>query len=342
MSEISGGPRPSALRPVSRRVLTSTATISPPALTVAARAVARDGNRARRARAAPAARRPGCPGCRGRRAPACRSRRASHGPGRRAPRARARGPARAASRPPAGTHARHFLLPLRPIIRTTQIPHAARTDRRLAQMRMLADDDRDRPSPPCTRRRSRACASLAREAIELTAAGVADDRRFYLVDERGRMVNGKQLAGLHEIVATLRRRRARARLSRRHARRGARRVRRRDAADVVLLAPDARPRAARRLRRGAVGARRAQRARRRGRPPQGAGPRPRRRGEPHLAGVAGRARAPRRRARRRAPLSHARRGRRARRGARGGHLGRAGRCASGRRSCACAATSGAA
>ena len=44
---------------------------------------------------------------------------------------------------------------------------------------------------------------IAREAIELTAAGVADDRRFHLVDERGRMVNGKQLAGLHEIVATL-------------------------------------------------------------------------------------------------------------------------------------------
>ena len=32
---------------------------------------------------------------------------------------------------------------------------------------------------------------VARDAIELTAAGVADDRRFYLVDERGRMVNGK-------------------------------------------------------------------------------------------------------------------------------------------------------
>ena len=44
---------------------------------------------------------------------------------------------------------------------------------------------------------------LAREAIELTPAGVADDRRFYLVDERDRMVNGKQLAGLNEIVATL-------------------------------------------------------------------------------------------------------------------------------------------
>ena len=44
---------------------------------------------------------------------------------------------------------------------------------------------------------------VARDAIELSATGVADDRRFYLVDERGRMVNGKQLGGLHEIVATL-------------------------------------------------------------------------------------------------------------------------------------------
>ncbi|HEX6391649.1 MAG TPA: MOSC N-terminal beta barrel domain-containing protein [Solirubrobacteraceae bacterium] len=44
---------------------------------------------------------------------------------------------------------------------------------------------------------------VAREAIELAATGVADDRRFYLVDERGRMVNGKQLGGLNEVVATL-------------------------------------------------------------------------------------------------------------------------------------------
>ena len=44
---------------------------------------------------------------------------------------------------------------------------------------------------------------VARDAIELTADGVADDRRFYLVDERGRMVNGKQLGGLHEVVATI-------------------------------------------------------------------------------------------------------------------------------------------
>ncbi len=44
---------------------------------------------------------------------------------------------------------------------------------------------------------------VTRDAIELTAAGVADDRRFYLVDERGRMVNGKQLDVLNEVVATL-------------------------------------------------------------------------------------------------------------------------------------------
>ncbi len=44
---------------------------------------------------------------------------------------------------------------------------------------------------------------ILRDAIELGPAGVTEDRRFYLVDERGRMVNGKQLAGLHEIVATL-------------------------------------------------------------------------------------------------------------------------------------------
>ncbi|MBA3749012.1 MAG: MOSC domain-containing protein [Solirubrobacterales bacterium] len=44
---------------------------------------------------------------------------------------------------------------------------------------------------------------VGRESIELTATGVADDRRFYLVDDRARMVNGKQLAGLNEVVATL-------------------------------------------------------------------------------------------------------------------------------------------
>jgi uncharacterized protein len=44
---------------------------------------------------------------------------------------------------------------------------------------------------------------VRRDAIELTETGVADDRRFYLVDERGRMVSGKQLGALHEVVATL-------------------------------------------------------------------------------------------------------------------------------------------
>lgn len=44
---------------------------------------------------------------------------------------------------------------------------------------------------------------VARDAIELTETGVADDRRFYLVDARGRMVNGKQLGALHAVVATL-------------------------------------------------------------------------------------------------------------------------------------------
>ena len=43
---------------------------------------------------------------------------------------------------------------------------------------------------------------VARDAIELTCAGVADDRRFYLVDERARMVNGKTVAALQGVVAT--------------------------------------------------------------------------------------------------------------------------------------------
>ena len=43
---------------------------------------------------------------------------------------------------------------------------------------------------------------VAREAVELGADGVVDDRRFYLVDERARMVNGKVVAALHGIVAT--------------------------------------------------------------------------------------------------------------------------------------------
>jgi len=44
---------------------------------------------------------------------------------------------------------------------------------------------------------------VARDAIELTETGVGDDRRLYLVDARGRMVNGKQLGALNEVVATL-------------------------------------------------------------------------------------------------------------------------------------------
>ncbi len=42
---------------------------------------------------------------------------------------------------------------------------------------------------------------VAREELQLTASGVVEDRRFYLVDERGRMVNGKQLGTLNEVVA---------------------------------------------------------------------------------------------------------------------------------------------
>jgi uncharacterized protein YcbX len=42
---------------------------------------------------------------------------------------------------------------------------------------------------------------VAHEDIELTRDGAAGDRRFYLVDERGRMVNGKQLGNLNEVVA---------------------------------------------------------------------------------------------------------------------------------------------
>lgn len=42
---------------------------------------------------------------------------------------------------------------------------------------------------------------IARDAVWLTPTGVAEDRRFYLVDDRARMVNSKQLATLNEIVA---------------------------------------------------------------------------------------------------------------------------------------------
>lgn len=42
---------------------------------------------------------------------------------------------------------------------------------------------------------------VTRDDVFLTPAGVIEDRRFYLVDELGRMVNGKQLGALNEIVA---------------------------------------------------------------------------------------------------------------------------------------------
>lgn len=41
----------------------------------------------------------------------------------------------------------------------------------------------------------------ARDDVRLAPDGVAEDRRFYLVDERGWMVNSKQLGTLNEIVA---------------------------------------------------------------------------------------------------------------------------------------------
>lgn len=42
---------------------------------------------------------------------------------------------------------------------------------------------------------------VAREQVLLTPTGASEDRRFYLVDERARMVNGKQLGSLNEVVA---------------------------------------------------------------------------------------------------------------------------------------------
>ena len=42
---------------------------------------------------------------------------------------------------------------------------------------------------------------LARSSLELGRAGVADDRRFHLVDERGWMINSKHLATLCSVVA---------------------------------------------------------------------------------------------------------------------------------------------
>ncbi|MEA2219039.1 MAG: uncharacterized protein QOJ35_1665 [Solirubrobacteraceae bacterium] len=44
----------------------------------------------------------------------------------------------------------------------------------------------------------------ARTELTLTAAGAPDDRRFHLVDERGWMVNGKQVGELSTIVAEYR------------------------------------------------------------------------------------------------------------------------------------------
>lgn len=41
----------------------------------------------------------------------------------------------------------------------------------------------------------------AHRALTLTLAGVADDRRFFLVDERGRLVNGKHVGELGTVVA---------------------------------------------------------------------------------------------------------------------------------------------
>lgn len=42
-------------------------------------------------------------------------------------------------------------------------------------------------------------ALVARDAVDLTIDGVAEDRRFYLVDARGRMVNGKRLGRLVQV-----------------------------------------------------------------------------------------------------------------------------------------------
>ena len=42
---------------------------------------------------------------------------------------------------------------------------------------------------------------VERPALTLTTAGVADNRRFFLVDERGRLVNGKHVGELGTVVA---------------------------------------------------------------------------------------------------------------------------------------------
>ena len=41
-----------------------------------------------------------------------------------------------------------------------------------------------------------------RSAVRLEHFGVVDDRRFFLIDDRGRMVNGKQIGILSAVVAT--------------------------------------------------------------------------------------------------------------------------------------------
>ncbi len=51
----------------------------------------------------------------------------------------------------------------------------------------------------------------------LGEAGAIGDRRFFVIDERSRMLNGKQIGELQAVVATLRRSAAGARLSRRPA-----------------------------------------------------------------------------------------------------------------------------
>ena len=42
---------------------------------------------------------------------------------------------------------------------------------------------------------------VAAQRVEIGPAGAAGDRRFYLVDERGRMVNGKHFGALNTVVA---------------------------------------------------------------------------------------------------------------------------------------------
>jgi len=46
---------------------------------------------------------------------------------------------------------------------------------------------------------------VARSELTLEASGAPDNRRFYLVDERGWMVNGKQVGTLNTVVADYRR-----------------------------------------------------------------------------------------------------------------------------------------